>query len=256
MRRPHRVIAPLSVVAIALDAHGVDHANLDGGRPLRLEDAYAVPHRELALELGFGVDVRREADDQVFAPLELVWGALPNLQLSLGTTFISDPHEVDEESKSGDVHLEALYNFNQETSLPAFAIKGELNLPSGVDSSGVDGEIMGILTKSFGNVSLHLNAGYEFLSGTDDGEEDGLYKFAVGASLPLGAPMHTRTALLADLFVEEALESGEDDVVGAEIGVRYQLTERLVVDGGVGTEFEGPDDRSEVFAMVGLSITF
>lgn len=215
--RPAQFIITSAVLVIATSANGIDHANFDSGRPLRLEDAYAIPHRELSLELGIGFDIRREADDQVFAPFELVWGALPNLQLSLGTTFISDPHEVDDESKSGDVHLEALYNFNQETALPAFAIKGELNLPTGVDSSGVDGEITAILTKSFGNVSLHVNAGYEFLSGTDDGEEDGLYKFAFGASLPLGAPMHTRTTLLADLFVEEALQSGEDDIVGVEI---------------------------------------
>jgi hypothetical protein len=256
MRSPRLIIVLLSVAAVAVEARAIDHANLDGGRPLRLEDAYAIPTGELALELGIGFDIRREADDQAFAPFELLWGALPNLQLSIGSTFISDPREVDDQSKSGDVRLSALYNFNQETSLPAFAIKGELNLPTGVDSSGVDGEITGILTKSFGNISVHLNAGYEFLSGTDDGEEDGRYKFAFGASLPLGAPMHTRTTLLADLFFEEAHAARDDDIMGFEAGIRHQLTERIVLDGGIGTQFDGPDDRSEVFAMLGMSITF
>jgi hypothetical protein len=258
MRAP--LLVPLTVLVVAFlvvpGAHGVDHANLDGGRPLRLEDAYAIPAGELALELGIGFDSRRHADDHVFGELELLWGAVPNLQVGIGTAIISSPHDVDEQSKSGDLHLSGLYNFNQETSLPAFAIKAELNLPTGVDSAGVDGAITGIVTKSFGTVSLHFNAGYEFLSGTMAGERDGLYKFAFGASLPIGAPMHTRTTLICDLFVEQALAQGEDEIIGAEIGVRHQLSERIVIDGGIGTEFDGPAERSQVFAMLGLSITF
>lgn len=249
-------LATFAAVQSASVVRAIDHANLDEGRPLRLDDAYAIPAGELALEFGVGYESARHADDHVFAPIEILWGAAPNLQLSVGSTFISDPHDVDDQSKSGDLRLSALYNFNQETSLPAFAVKGELNIPTGVDSSGVDGEITGIITKSFGNVSLHLNAGYEFLSGTDDDEEDRLYKFALGASMPIGAPTHTRTTLLADIFLEEALERGEDDVIGVEVGVRYQLTERIVLDAGIGSEFDGPDNRSELFAMLGLSVTF
>lgn len=237
-------------------AYAVDHANLDKNRPLRIDDAYSIAAGELALEFGFGFDSRRNTDDQFFAPLELLWGAAPNLQIGIGTIVISEPHQVDEQSKSADIGLSALYNFNQETTLPAFGIRGDLNLPTGVDSSGVDGEITAIITKSFGNISLHFNAGYEFLGGVNPGERTGLYNLAFGASLPLGAPMHTRTVLITDLFIDQASFDGEDDAIGVEAGFRHQLSERIVIDGGIGTEFEGPDDRSELFAMLGLSLSF
>jgi hypothetical protein len=35
-------------------------------------------------------------------------------------------------------------------------------------------------------------------------------------------------------------KAGEEEAVGAEIGVRYLLRERLVVDGGLGSESPGP----------------
>lgn len=241
---------------MATSAHAVDHANLDQGRPLRLADAYAIAAREIVLETGFRLEDHRRGDDQGVFPIELLWGAAPNLQLGVGSAFWTNPNHVDSQSKSGDVRLSALYNFNQETSVPAFAVRGELNLPIGVDSSGLDGEIAAIITKSVGSVSIHFNAAYELLNGTMSGEKSGLYKFALGASLPIGAPMHTRTLLLADVFLEEALTRGADNIIGIEAGIRHQLTERIVVDGGIGTEFDGAADRARIFAVFGVSVTF
>jgi hypothetical protein len=53
--------------------------------------------------------------------------------------------------------LSRLYNFNQETlTLPAFGVKLELNLPTGVKSAGVDLAVKGLVTKSFDRLSLHI----------------------------------------------------------------------------------------------------
>jgi hypothetical protein len=41
-----------------------------------------------------------------------------------------------------------------------------------------------------------------------------------------------------------------------EGGFRHQLTERIVIDAGLGTEFRGASDRARFFVTTGISIGF
>jgi hypothetical protein len=256
MSPPSLVLILVTLFLTSPVAHAIDHKNLDAGRPLRLQDAYPIAKGEWNLEAGAGFSTHDNLDRASFS-FEIIYGALLNFQLELGTTLFTDPRKADEPAKSGDLHLGALYNFNQETmKLPAFGIRAGVDLPTGVDSSGVDFELMGLMTKSVGRLSLHLNAGYEFVGGAERGERDARYKVVVGPSFPLGAPKHTRTTVLADLFLEQAAHRDQDDVFGGEIGLRHQLNLRTVVDAGIGTEFSGPEDRSRFFAVTGVSVAF
>jgi len=238
-------------------AGAIDHSNLDEHRPLRIEDPYPIAHGEIAIEAGLGGTLDRKRENRGLARAEFLWGALPNMHVAVGSFFSSDPHEVEEPEKSGDVHVSALYNFNQETlSLPAFGLKAEVDLPSGVDSTGTDVELKALVTKSFDRLSVHLNAGYTFLHGEEDEERSGRYGVTLGASYPLGAPQHTRTTLVADLFTEQSPLRGDKPIYGAEAGVRHQLGTQTVFDAGVGTEFAGPRERSTFFFTAGISISF
>jgi hypothetical protein len=125
-----------------------------------------------------------------------------------------------------------------------------------VDAHGFGAEAKAIVTKSFDRLSLHLNAAYEFVTSSRDDERDGRYQFAIGASYPVGAPRFTRAMLLGDIFAEQSSRHGEPTTVGAEIGLRYQLTPRMVWDVGVGTEFAGPAERSRFSFTTGLSFGF
>jgi hypothetical protein len=257
MRTRSLMASAMMVLLTAGPVYGIDHKNLDEGRPLRLEDAYPISHGEIALEVGGGFRVVRGGPDQGFFPIEVLYGALPNFQVGVGSTLFTDPHEVDERPKSGDLGLHALYNFNQETiSLPALALKLGLGLPTGVDAKGVTVEVKGIITKSMERLSLHLNAGYEFFTDTRAEERDGRYEFALGFSYPVGAPQFTRATLVGDVFAEQAALRGDSTVVGAEVGLRYQLTPRIVWDVGVGSEFAGPSDRSRFSFQTGFSVGF
>ena len=247
----------LILSAGVIPAAAIDHKNLDENRPLRLEDPYPIATGEWAIEAGAGFTLRRRGSDRGIFPVEILYGALPNLQLGIGTTLSTSPHQVEEQMKSGDLQLSGLYNFNQETlKLPAFGAKLTLNLPSGIDSSGVDVEVKGLVTKPFDRLSLHFNAAYEFLTGTERGERDGHYQLVLGASYPVAAPQYTRTTLVADIFTEQASRKGEANVLGVEAGFRHQLTSRLVFDAGAGTEFSGPSDRARFFFTTGLSFGF
>lgn len=96
-------------LGIALVAAGstqaIDHSSLDEGRPLRLEDPYPIAHGEWAIEAGIGFLSERQGPDRGILPIEFLYGAAPNLHLRLGTTLSTDPHEVDEPTRSGDLRL-------------------------------------------------------------------------------------------------------------------------------------------------------
>ncbi len=254
-----RAVLLLTVlVSVAAErAFAIDHNNLDEDRPLRLEDAYPIASGEIAIEVGGGFTLQRRGPDRGFFPIEILYGAAPNLQVGVGTILSTDPRDIEEQAKSGDLKLSGLYNFNQETlSLPAFAIKLDVNLPTGVDSRGVDVGLKGIVSKSIERLTFHFNWKYEFLNGVTERERDGRYELVLGASYPIGAPFHTRATFIADIFTEEGARRGESNVVGAELGLRYQLTPRVVWDVGAGTEFAGPAERSRLFLTTGFSFAF
>ena len=140
--------------------------------------------------------------------------------------------------------------------MPAFGVKLEVELPTGVESKGLDIEVKGIVTKSFERLSVHFNAAYLFLTDSGRGERDGRYELVLGASYPVGAPRYTRATLVADVFTEQATHRGESNVVGTDLGLRYQLTPSIVWDVGVGTEFAGPSDRAPFFFTTGFSWAF
>ena len=244
-------------LVVAPTASAIDHSNLDESRPLRLEDAYPIASGEWALETGGGFAAHRQGSTRGLFPVEILYGVAPNLHVAIGTTVSTDPHKIEGQTKSGDVHLSGLYNFNQETlTLPAFGLKLALDLPTGTDSSGTDVRVKGLVTKSFDRLRAHFNPAYEVFTGTKGAERDSRYEFALGASYPLGAPHYTRLTVLGDVFTEQSFRQGESPVVGTEFGIRHQLTPRTVVDAGIGTEFAGPADRAVFFGTVGVSFGF
>jgi hypothetical protein len=252
------VAATLLVLGASVGvAEAVDHGNLDEGRPLRLEDAYPIAHGEISVETAAGFTLLKRGPNRGFFPVEILYGALPNLQLGLGSVLFTDPHAIDDRPKSGDLRTSALYNFNQETlRLPALAAKLSLTAPTGIDAHGYGIGLRGIVTKSVERLSVHFNGGYEVLTGSRRTERAGRYELTLGASYPIGAPQFTRATLVADVFAEQPVVRGESTIVGTEVGLRYQLTPRIVWDVGLGAEFAGPADRSSFFATTGLSFGF
>ena len=256
--RKEIVVAAFGIItATAGVAEAIDHKNLDEGRPVRIEDAYPIAQHEISVETGAGFALLNRGPARGVFPVEVLYGALPNLQVGLGSLLFTDPHDIDDRPKSGDLRASALYNFNQETlTLPAFAAKLSVTAPTGVDGHGWDIELKGIVTKSVDRLSFHLNGAYEFLTGSTRTERDGRYELALGASYPIGAPTFTRATLVADVFADQPSTRGESMIVGTEVGLRYQLTPSIVWDVGIGTEFAGPASRSSFFATTGLSLGF
>jgi hypothetical protein len=75
-------------------------------------------------------------------------------------------------------------------------------------------------------------------------------------SYPLGYPTSFRDTLIADVYTRQSDLRWQRNNTGVQIGLRHQLTSRLVVDAGLGTEFIGPSDRAALLGTVGLSVGF
>jgi hypothetical protein len=240
-----------------LSARALDHDNLDPNRPIQMEDAYALPEGEIGLESGVRVNDRRAGRTQVVFQPQIIYGAFRNTQIEIQSDLLTEPHTVAGANKSGDLHLGVLYNFNTETlTLPAFAVRLEADFPTGVRSKGLDTQMTGILTRSFGRLRFHFNAGYTVLGTPQGRERDGTYRLVAALSYPIGYPHRFRETLIVDVYTRQSDLKHQRNNTGIEIGLRHQLSSRIVLDGGLGTEFVGPSDRSVLTGTVGLSVGF
>ncbi len=235
----------------------LDHDNLDPNRPIGMEDAYAIPKGEIGLEGGVRFNDRREGRTSVTFQPQIIYGAFANTQIEIQGDLFTDPRSLVGANKSGDLHLGVLYNFNTETlNLPALAVRVEADLPTGVNSKGVDTQLTGILTRSFGRLRVHLNAGYTVIGSPQGQERPGAYRAVAAVSYPLGYPTSFRDTLIASVYTRQSDLRGRQNHTGVEIGIRHQLTSRVVLDGGLGTEFVGPADRAALLGTVGVSVGF
>ena len=235
----------------------LDHDNLDPNRPIGMEDAYPIPQGEIGVEGGVRFNDRREGRTRVTFQPQIIYGAFANTQIEIQGDLMTDPQTVVGANKSGDLHLGVLYNFNTETiKLPAFAVRVEAELPTGVNSQGVDTQMTGIMTRSFGRLRMHLNAGYTILGSPQGQERPGTYRAIAALSYPLGYPTSFRDTLIASIYTRQSDLRGQRNNTGIEVGLRHQLTSRIVLDGGLGTEFYGPSDRAALLGTVGVSVGF
>jgi hypothetical protein len=254
------VVASLMTICLTLahlSALALDHDNLDPNRPIGMEDAYAIPKGEIGVEGGVRFNDRREGRTRVTFQPQIIYGAFANTQIEIQGDLFTEPHSLVGAAKSGDLHVGVLYNFNTETiPIPALALRVEVDFPTGINSKGVDTQITGIMTRSLGRLRTHLNIGYTVLGSPQGRERPGAYRAVAAISYPLGYPTSFRDTLIASIYSRESDLRGQRNHTGVEIGLRHQLTSRVVLDGGIGTEFLGPSDRAALLGTVGLSVGF
>ena len=257
-RRGVRLFSTALILALSANAVlALDHDNLDPNRPIGMEDAYAIPKGEIGVEGGVRFNDRREGRTRVIFQPQIIYGAFENTQIEIQGDLMTEPNTIVGANKSGDLHLAVLYNFNTETiHLPAFAVRVETELPTGVNSKGIDTQMTGIVTRSFGRLRAHLNAGYTILGVPQGQERPGTYRAVAAISYPLGYPTSFRDTFIGSVYTRQSDLRGQRNNTGVELGLRHQLTSRIVLDGGLGTEFYGPSDRAALLGTVGLSVGF
>ena len=235
----------------------LDHDNLDPNRPIAIEDAYVVPKGEIGVEGGVVFNDRKQGTSRYTFQPQIIYGAFENTQLELSTDLLTEPRTVRGDDKSGNLNVGVLYNLNTETlDLPAFAARVGVGVPTGVNAKGVDTALTGVMTRSYGRWRTHVNVGYTFLGSPQGTERSGTYRVVAAVSYPLGYPTSFRDTIIANVFTRQSDLVGQRNPTGIGIGLRHQVSSRVVFDAGLGTEFLGPSDRSVFFSTIGLSVGF
>jgi hypothetical protein len=261
--------ALLAISMLATTARAqTDYYNTDGGRPITIEDAY--PTERYAFELQLAPLRLERSRGGVYAwgvEPQLAYGIFPRTQLELGALLgYVDAGAGQRVAGLAGLDIAVLHNLNVETSIPALAVAGSVILPvGGLGPEEVYPSLKAILTRTYSCARFHVNAEVTFgsrlnaLSDAHDlGRPEGagvveLSRWLAGLAVDRTLPIQS-TLLTAEVFAREPLRREEDVEWTAGAGLRYQLSPRFALDGGVGRSLTGDDQAW--FATFGLAYAF
>jgi hypothetical protein len=258
-RRSSRALAS-GLIALAatrgLSAQ-TDYYNSDAGRPLTIEDAYALERRSIEIQAApVRFERLRGRTYRWGIEPEVAIGLFPRTQVEIGV-----PLAVIEEGPSrgggrragaAGVDVSVLYNLNRETRLPAFAIAVGGLLPAG--ALGPDspyGSVKGIMTRTFpgatrvhANVQANVGPRLSLPAGSADpvgGNVLELSRWLAGVAVD--RPLALRSVLLGgEVFARAPIVRGQALEWNAGVGARWQADVRWTMDAGLGRHLTG-DDR-------------
>jgi len=228
-------------------------------RPLKTEDSGTTPYGKTALELSID-SPNWESNDMEHEFCSVVnYGLSDSLDAGFEMPFVRiNPVNGELEKGLGDIVLRMKYRIINETdAYPAFLIKPTFKIPSGDEEKGLgsgksDAGILLVLSKSFGNFSGYLNAGYNMLDlPKDKFWSDNTAFIGLGFS----QPVNERVTLLGELTYEPNFNSRRsDDPFDMVWGVNYNLSQTAMLDFALRS---GLTDASQDYSVIsGITLNF
>lgn len=240
-------LCTLSAAFTPLDAQ-TDYYNTDAGRPVRIEDAYAIERRAVELQMApFRLERSRGGSYRWGIEPEIAIGLLPRTQFEIGFPLAHVEGLAGRRTTAlAGIEASVLYNLNAETRLPALAVVADVILPAG--AMGPDKaypSFKAIATKTFPWARFHVNgqvtvgdAPVAIAGGTAPTAE--LSRWLVGVAVDRTLPLRS-LLLTAELVTSQPINAAEQTAWDVAGGARYQLSPRLAVDGGGGYRLSGDD---------------
>lgn len=224
-----------------------DYYNTGAGRPMRIEDAAPVEYRGIELDLApLRWERAPNASYRWSIHPEVAVGILPRTQIQIGVPFAFVDHRTTSARGAAGLEIAALHALNAETSIPAFAIAGDVLLPVG--SLGPDaayGTFKGIMTRTTRVARVHANAQVTVgPTPSATGEEPSAAeasRWLAGLAVDKTFPLHS-LLISAESFAEQPMHDGAKLEWNAGVGARLQLAPRWAVDAGAGRRLTG-DER-------------
>lgn len=257
--KPWLLVLSLATLLAASPVFAVDHSNLVEERPLAFEDAEALAFRELAIEVGLVLSSPRGRPAGLRPRLDILYGLALNSDVSISASPSIGGRAGSQRTSFDleDVSLSGFYNFNREDdNTPAFAVRGDVFLPTGRDASGLGFRARAIMSRGAGQYGrAHLNLDLNVEPSADDDEREFRPGLILGYSRPLGYPRRFNRTGVAELGVQTSARRGTGPVVLAGIGLRQQVTVRSVFDVGIEADIAGFDGapRDRIRVIVGYS---
>lgn len=249
-----------SVLAVN-SAIAVDHNNLDAGRPLSFDDAESIAYREHSIEIGAGLNLPSDHNVGGSFDIEYLYGFALNSHLVIGLDpSVGGKADTDDTRfDAGNLSVGVFHNFNREyDSIPAFAVRGDVGLPTGRDARGVDVRLRGIASKTVGQYNrLHLNLDLNVKTDVDSEERSVIPGLILGYSRPIGYPKRFDQTFLAEMGVRASQDRAGEAILLTGVGLRQQVGLQSVFDVGLeGDIATGAGERSELRFKVGYFFGF
>lgn len=263
--RRHRLTVGLALVQFFFSAGSAvaqtDYYNTDAGRPITVEDAYAIERRGLEIQVA---PLRLERSrGGVYAwgiEPELAAGILPRTQLEIGFPLAFVDLGTGRRSTGlAGIDLSALYNLNAETSIPALAVAADVLLPAGgLGPDRAYPTLKGIATRTLSWARFHVNGQYTLGSRRSAADASGeahltaeLSRWVAGVAVDRTMPLQS-LLLTAELVARQPLTASSDVTWDAAAGTRHQVSPRVALDGGAGYRLTGAEKGW--FATVGAAV--
>lgn len=279
------IAALITAMVFTASATAVDHNNVDSGRPLRFDDAESLAFREFAFETGLLARLSQDRRVSGGFATELLHGFAMNSHLIVGTEtsvgrFGEGPRPADHARRggprhpgggggrgrapvqvsAGDINVGLFHNLQRDHgNTPALAVRGDLFLPTGEGSDGVQGRFRAIASRQAGRYGrAHLNLDLNADPDPGPRERQVYPSVLIGFTHPLGYPAHFQTTGLAELNVLPGSRRGRGPVVSGGLGVRKQIGFLSVLDLGLQFDLTGSDGavRDRVRGTIGFSVGF
>jgi hypothetical protein len=239
-----------------------DYYNTDAGRPIAVEDAYAIERRAVEFQIApLRLERTRGGTYQWALEPELAFGLLPRTQVEIGLplAYVDAGPGAQTVGLAG-VELSALYNLNVETTIPALAVVADVLVPAGgLGPERAYPSLKAIATRTLSWARFHVNAQYTLgdrLPAADDNSPRTprtaeLARWLAGAAVDRTFPLRS-LLVTAELVARQPLGEGEGVQWNTGAGARYQLSPRVAADAGAGYRLSG-DDRGW-FATFGAAV--
>ncbi|MBV9880908.1 MAG: hypothetical protein JO180_10460 [Gemmatirosa sp.] len=246
-----RALALLASVVPAYARAQTDYYDTDAGRPVRIEDASAIPRRAFELQAA-PLRLERAAHGVYRWGLEpeIAYGVLPRTQLEIGAPLVYvDARPGRHLAGLAGVDVSLLHALNVETRLPALAVRADVLLPAGpLGPDRARPSVTGLLTRTFRAVRVHANAQVTLGSASDDRTDATVEtsRWLAGAAVDHTFPLRSML-VTGEVYARRPLRDGAPVEWNAGVGSRYQLTPRWAVDGGLARRLTGGrtgDDRA------------
>lgn len=195
-------------------------------------------------------------DDDFGLGLMWVWGPCDNVEV-----FADLPINLGDGNYTGDgfegnydLSFGATYEFWEEGThaewMPAFALKGTLRTPTGYHSSGVDGELRGLWTKTIaGDLRGHFNAFAVTINGDNDiNARRFQWGFVFGADMPISDARDLW--LMVDYIHRSSEHYGNGNMNMVEAGVEWKMDDSQSVHFTTQVGLDGDGDTPNWGARV------
>lgn len=243
-----------------------DYFNTDAGRPIRVEDAYAIERRAFELQVApLRLERARGGAYRWGVEPELAIGLLPRMQVEVGFPIVHNEGGRNRSTALGGIEMSALYNLNVETRLPALAVVADVVLPVGSASPAeAIPSLKAVATKTWPMLRVHVNAQRTFADeaattrparvGTAPVHAE-FSQWMTGIAVDKTMPLRSML-LTGEVVVSAPMERDEPRRVDVASGVRYQLSPRVAFDAGGGYRLRGEEPGWFVTTGAAIAIGF